>query len=52
MARTTTSRKETGTARVRRLMREQRCHGCEGLNPDISIPQQNGKVKHYHMTCR
>lgn len=46
------SRKESGIARTRRLMRDQRCHSCEGPNPHISIPQPRGKVKHYHIDCR
>jgi hypothetical protein len=44
--------KESGLARVRRLMRDQKCYVCEEENPVISIPCANGKVKHYHIECK
>jgi hypothetical protein len=45
-----TSQRESGIAHTRRLMREQRCHSCEGRNPDISR-SVNGKTKHFHTQC-
>jgi len=46
------ARKETGIARARRLMREQKCHVCEGQNPHMTVQLGRGKYKHYHVECR